>query len=89
MPENARCSSGGDRTNSDTGTSTTSAASTTKISNSTEEKTSITMSIARLDGGITESHGETRRQHLHLHLQLRSGPLRNGKRVGAHGNLHH
>ena len=32
---------------------------------------------------------EPRRQHLHLHLQLRSGPLRNGKRVGAHGNLHH
>ena len=59
-----------------------------KISNSKEE-TSITLSIARLDGGITESHGETRRKHLHLHLQLRSGRLRNGKRVGAHGNLHH
>ena len=25
----------------------------------------------------------------HLHLQLRSGQLRNGKRVGAHGSLHH
>ena len=46
------------------------------------------MSIARLDGDITESHGETRWQHLHLHLQLRSGRLRNGKRVGARGNLH-
>ena len=45
------------------------------------------MSIARLDGGITESHGETRWQHLHLHLQLRSGRLRNGIRVGAHGNF--
>ena len=44
------------------------------------------MSIARLDGDITESHGETRRQH--LHLQLRSFRLRNGKRVGARGNLH-
>ena len=47
------------------------------------------MSIARLDDGIRESHWETRRQHLHLHLQLRSGQLRNGKSVGAHGNLHH
>ena len=47
------------------------------------------MSIARLDGGITEGLGEIRRQHLHLHLQLRSGRLRNGKRVGARGNLHH
>ena len=53
-----------------------------KISNSKEEKTSITMSIAKLDGGTTESHGETRQQH--LHLQLHSGRLRNGKRVGAH-----
>ena len=34
-----------------------------------------------------ESHGETRWQH--LHLQLRSGQLHNGKRVGAHGSLHH
>ena len=31
----------------------------------------------------TEKPGED------LHLQLRSGRLRNGKRVGAHGNLHH
>ena len=45
------------------------------------------MSIARLGGGITESHGETRRQR--LHLQLRSGPLHSGKRVGTHGTLHH
>ena len=62
-----------------------------KISNSKEEKNSITMSIARLDGGITESYGEHRWQHLHLHLhlQLRSGQLHNGKRVGAHGSLHH
>ena len=37
----------------------------------------------------TESHGENRWQHLHLHLQLRSGQLRNDKRVGAHGSLHH
>ena len=49
----------------------------------------MTVSIARLDGGITKSHVETRRQHLRLHLQLRSGQLRNGKRVGAHGSLHH
>ena len=34
-----------------------------------------------------ESHGETRRQR--LHLQLRSGQLHNGKRVGTHGSLHH
>ena len=45
------------------------------------------MSIGKLDGGTTESHGETRWQH--LHLQLRSGRLRNDKRVGAHGSLHH
>ena len=40
-------------------------------------------SLLDLDGGITESHGETRRQHLHLHLhlQLRSGRFRNGKHI--------
>ena len=32
-----------------------------QVSNS-KEKTSITVSIAKLDGGTTESHGETRRQ---------------------------
>ena len=58
-----------------------------KISNSEEEKTSITMSVVKLDGGTGESHGETCRQR--LHLQLRSGQLRNRKRVGAHGSLHH
>ena len=31
--------------------------------------------------------GETRRQH--LHLQLRSGQLHSGERVGAHDSLHH
>ena len=50
-----------------------------KISNSKEEKTSITMSMTKLDGGTTESHGETRRQH--LHLQLRSGHFHNGERA--------
>ena len=45
------------------------------------------MPIAKLDGGITEGHGETRRQH--LHLQLRGGQLHDGKRVGAHDSLHH
>ena len=45
------------------------------------------MSIEKLDGSTTESHGGTRRQR--LHLQLRSGKLHNGKRVGVHGNLHH
>ena len=58
-----------------------------KISNSEEEKTSITMSIKKLDGGTTESHGETHRQR--RHLQLRSGKLHNGKRVRAHGSPHH
>ena len=38
---------------------------------------------------LQRAGGETRRQHFHLHLQLRSDRLRNGKRVGAHGNLHH
>ena len=42
----------------------------------------------RLDDGIFESRGKTRRQHLHLHLQLRGGQLHDGKRVGSHGNLH-
>ena len=37
-----------------------------KIINSKEEKTSMTMSIGNLDGGITESSGENRRQRLHL-----------------------
>ena len=31
-----------------------------------QEKTSITMSIGKQDGGATESHGATRRQRLHL-----------------------
>ena len=52
-----------------------------------EEKTSITMSIGKLDGGTTERHGETRRQR--LHLQHRSGKTHSGKRVGAHGIPHH
>ena len=51
------------------------------------EKTSITMSIEKLNGGTTESHGETRRQR--LHLQHRSGKLHNSIRVGAHGSPHH
>ena len=34
-----------------------------------------------------EGHGETRRQH--LHLQHRRGKTHNGRRVGAHGILHH
>ena len=45
------------------------------------------MSIGKLDGGTTESHGETRRQRLHLHH--RSGKIFNGRRVGAHGIPHH
>ena len=45
------------------------------------------MSVAKLDGGIMESQGETRRQH--LHLQLRSGKVTNGDQIGAHGILHH
>ena len=45
------------------------------------------MSIARLEGGTAESHGEIRRQR--LYLQHRSGKTHNGKRVGAHGIPHH
>ena len=52
-----------------------------KIDNSEEEEDSITKSIGKLDGGTTESHGETRRQR--LHLQLRSRKLHYGKRVRA------
>ena len=58
-----------------------------KINNLKEKKTSITMSIERLDGGITESHGETRWQH--LNLQHRSGKTHNGRRFGSHGSPHH
>ena len=36
---------------------------------------------------VLQSHGETRRQR--LHLQLSSGKTHNGKQVGAHGSLHH
>ena len=54
-----------------------------KMNNSKEENTSITKLIGKLDGGTTESHGETRRQR--LHLQYRSGTTHNGRRVGAHG----
>ena len=77
---NARCSPDGNRTNSDTDTSTTSTASKTKSVIQKNAKNSITMSVA--------IHGETR-QHLHLHLQLRSGHLRNDKRVGPRCNIHH
>ena len=58
-----------------------------KINNSKEEKTSITVSIGKLDGGTTERHRETRRQR--LHLQYRSGKTHSGRRVGAHGIPHH
>ena len=47
------------------------------------------MATGKPDGGTSESHGETRRQRVHLHLRLRSGQLHNGKRVGAHGIPHH
>ena len=47
------------------------------------------MSIGKMDGGTWESHAETRRQRLHLHLQLRRGQLHTGKRVGTRDNLHH
>ena len=47
------------------------------------------MSIGKLDGGTTESYGETRWQQIHLHLQLHSGRRRNGQQVGAQGNPHH
>ena len=44
-----------------------------------QEKTSITMSIGKQDGGATESHGATSRQR--LHLQHRSGKTRNGSEL--------
>ena len=86
MPENARCSHGGNGTISETDTSRTSTTSTTR-STIRRRKTSIIMSIARLVCGVTESHGKTRRQR--LHLQLRSGKTHTGKQVGAHGSPHH
>ena len=67
----------------------TSRTSTTSTRRSTirRRKTSIIVSIGKLDGGATQSHGETRRQR--LHLQHRSGNNRNGRRVGAHGMQRH
>ena len=61
--------------------------STTRSAIRRRIKTSITMSIGKLDGGTAESHWETRRQR--VHLQLRSGKPHDGKRVGAHGSPHH
>ena len=87
MPENERCSFGGNATISETDTSRTSTTSTTRSAIRRRKKTSITLSIGKLDGGTTENHGKTRRQR--LHLQLRNGKLLNGKRVGAHGIPHH
>ena len=90
MPENARCSTGGDRTICVSDTSTTPVSTT--ISNS-EEKTSVVFFERKTACRYFRATREARRQHLHLHLQLqlqiRSARLRNGKRVGVHGNLHH
>ena len=85
--KNARRSLDGNATISETDTSRTSTTSTTRSTSAEEEKTSITMSIARLDDGTTESHGETRQQRLHLHH--RSGKTHSGRRVGVHGIPHH
>ena len=86
MPDKCKtCSHVGNAAISETDTSRTSTASTTKSAIRRRRKLRLLVSMERLDGGITESHGETRRQHLHLHLQLRSGRLRNGKKVGVHG----
>ena len=71
----------------ETDTSRTSKTSTIRSTIRRVEKTSITMSIGKLDGGTTETHGETRWQR--LHLQHCSGKTQNGKRVGAHGIPHH
>ena len=74
--------------NSDADTSTTINSVRDKISSSKEEKTSITMSIARPDGGITESHGETRRSIFNfavaneLELMANLQHLRNGGDFG-------
>ena len=88
MPDNARCSPGGNRTNCDTDTSTTSTESTTKSAIRRRRKLRP-QSRSRDWMAVLQSHGESRRQHLHLHLQLRSGRLHNGRRVGARGNPHH
>ena len=58
-----------------------------KTNKSKGEKTSVTMSIGKLDGSTAESQSETRRQR--LHLQHRSGKTHNDTRVGAHGIPHH
>ena len=87
MPENARCSPGGNAAISETDTSTTSTASTSGSTIRRRRKLRLPCRSQDWTGGITESHGENRRQH--LHLQLRSCPLHYGKRVGAHGSLHH
>ena len=85
--KNARLSLGGNATISETDTSRTSTTSTTRSATRRRKKTSITMSIGKLDGGTTESHGETGRQR--LHLEHRSGKPHTGKQVGARGSPHH
>ena len=83
MPWNARCSLGGNAAISQTDMSRKKV--NDKISNSKEEKTSICRSENWM-AVQQRATGETRRQH--LHLQFRSGQLRNDKQVGAHGSLH-
>ena len=86
MPKNARSAAGGNATISDADWSTTSTASTTKSAYRRRRKLRL---LCRSQDwmAVVQSHRETRRQH--LHLQLRSGRLHNGRRVGAHGSRHH
>ena len=85
--EKARCSLGGNVAISETGTSTTSTASTTKSAIRRRRKLRILCRSQNLMAVLQRAMGEICRPH--LHLQLRSGQLHNGKRVGADGNLHH
>ena len=58
MPQNARCSLGGNAAISETDTSRTATTSTTQSAIRRRRKLRVTMSIGKFDGCTTESHGK-------------------------------
>ena len=81
--QNARCLLGGNAATSETDTSRTTTTSTRRSTIRRRRKLRLPCRSEDWMAVLhTESHGETRRQQPHLQL-------RNGKRVGIHGNPHH